>query len=171
MILPLDFSGILVRAFTAAPFLVAGNSMAPTLKDRQRVLAYPPGPGTGDLPRGALVVLRHPVLPGQIYIKRIIGLPAETFRIDGHRVYIDDDDTPLSEPYLAPGQAGNSDETPHRETARLWITDPDEYFVLGDRRDDSQDSRSFGPVHHDLILGRVWLRYWPLQAVGVLTNR
>ena len=169
MILPLDFSGILVRVFSAARFRVAGNSMAPTLKDGQHVLAYPTRPGTGDLPRGALVVLRHPVLPGQIYIKRIVGLPAETFRIDGHQVYIDD--TPLSEPYLDPGQTGNSGETPHRETPRLWITDPDEYFVLGDRRDDSQDSRSFGPVHHDLILGRVWLRYWPLQAVGVLTNR
>ena len=169
MFLALDFSRILARAFSATRFRVVGNSMAPTLKEGQQVLAYIPGQETGALPRGAMVVLRHPVLPGQIYIKRIIGLPGESIRIDGHRVYLDD--ILLPEPYLAEGQAPYGFETPHRETARLWINDAEEYFVLGDRREDSQDSRSFGPVHRDLILGLVWLRYWPPQAWGSLTRR
>ena len=115
------------------------------------------------------MVLRHPVLPGQIYIKRIIGLPGETIRIDGHRAY--QDDVLLDEPYLNPNPTFNSFEAPRRGTARLWINDAEEYFVMGDRREDSQDSRSFGPVHRDLILGRVWLRYWPPQAWGSLTHR
>ena len=115
-------------------------------------------------------MLRHPVLPGQIYIKRIIGLPGESIRIDGHRVYLNDillDPSPTS----TEGQALYGFEAPRRETARLWINDAEEYFVLGDRREDSQDSRSFGPVHRDLILGLVWLRYWPPQAWGSLTRR
>ena len=143
--------------------------MAPTLEEGQQVLTYVPGQATGALSRGAMVVLRHPVLPGQIYIKRIIGLPGEYIRIDGHRVYLDD--TLLDEPYLNQSPTFKGLETPRRETARLWINDAEEYFVLGDRRGDSQDSRSFGPVHRDLILGRVWLRYWPPWAWGSLTHR
>ena len=55
-----------------------------------------------------------------------------------------------------------------KKTAGLWITDPGEYFVMGDQRDNSQDSRSFGPVKESLMLGRVWLRYWPLGAWGMM---
>ena len=167
--MPLNFPRFLARAFSATRFRVVGNSMAPTLKEGQQVLAYVPNQECGSLRRGAIVVLRHPVLPGQIYIKRIIGLPGEYVRIDGARIYLNE--TLLDEPYVNQSPAVKGLEAPRRETARLWINDEEEYFVLGDRREDSQDSRSFGPVHLDLILGCVWLRYWPPWAWGSLTHR
>ena len=169
MYLPFGLTRILARAIPGSRYRITGNSMAPTLRDGQQVLAADTTLGDGSLPRGAVVVLRHPVSPNDIYIKRIVGLPGENLRIDGGRVYLDDELLPES--YLAPAPSTNATSPPGRVTARLWILEADEYFVMGDRRDDSQDSRSFGPVHHNLILGRVWLRYWPPQAWGPLSHR
>ena len=140
--------------------------MAPALRNGHQVLATPLSPGGSPLPRGTLVVLQNPVTREGTYIKRVVGLPCEHLRLDGYRVHVDD--VLLDEPYLSlepelPG-LGRS----HRETAKLWITGQDEYFVMGDRRGDSLDSRSFGPVPSECILGRVWLRCWPPLAWGLV---
>ena len=151
-------------------YSVTGNSMAPTLRDGQQVLAIGTPLAGGPLPRGALVVFRHPVLPEDVNIKRIVGLPGEDIRIeDDGQVFLDDELLP--EPYLAAINDGNQTDPVRRATAHRWITEEGEYFVMGDARYDSRDSRSFGVVHHNLILGRVWLRCWPPQAWGLLGRR
>ena len=143
---------------SSSRYRVDGNSMSPTLTSGEYVLA-----SSLDLPwnqpsRGRIVVLRHPVQTHRIYIKRIIGLPDEGISVKNGVVYIDD--LPLHETYLT------SSRKLHRHQDREWWTGPDEYFVMGDNRNDSEDSRVFGPVRRDLIVGSVWFRYWPLQAWG-----
>jgi signal peptidase I len=148
----------LVALFTSARFLVEGESMAPALASGQSVLASRPRLPWDRLRRGDVVVLRHPVWSDRIYIKRIIGLPGEEVRLEDGRVYLDG--APLDEAYLEgpPSQRKDYD--------RGWLTETDEYFVMGDNRGDSGDSRAFGPVQRQRILGRVWLRCWPPRAWG-----
>jgi signal peptidase I len=103
-------------------------------------------------------VLRHPAQQHRFYVKRIVGLPDESIRLQGGLVYVNG--SLLNETYLhrRPYQRPEYD--------REWWLGPEEYFVMGDNRSDSQDSRAFGPVRQDLIVGRVWFRYWPLRAWG-----
>jgi signal peptidase I len=143
---------------SSSRYRVDGNSMSPTLASGEYVLA-----SSLDLPwnqpsRGRIVVLRHPAQNHRIYIKRIIGLPDEGISVKNGVVYIDD--LPLHEAYLT------SFHKLRRDQDREWWTGPDEYFVMGDNRNDSEDSRVFGPVRRDLIVGSVWFRYWPLRAWG-----
>ena len=168
MILPTALARILAQALPGTRYRVTGDSMAPTLFDGQQVLAAPLPPAGRPFQRGTVVVLRHPLLPGEIYVKRIVGLPGESLRIDGGRVYVDG--CLLPEPYLEPEAGEDGAGAPRRATAKLWETDAGEYFVMGDRRNDSQDSRSFGPVRREQILGRVWLRCWPPHAWGTLAS-
>jgi len=132
--------------------------MSPTLVGGQHVLAGPIRVPGGQLGRGDIVVLRHPAQLRRFYVKRIIGLPGENIRLHGTLVYIND--ALLNETYLN----GRTYQRP--EYDREWWLGPGEYFVMGDNRSDSQDSRAFGPVGQDLIVGRVWFRYWPLRVWG-----
>lgn len=134
---------------------VVGNSMAPTLQDRQHVQTLPLDPQCHKRPsqRGKIVAFRHPQRHHSIYVKRIVGLPEEFVSIEGEVVAVDG--SRLEEPYLPmPGVTPTSG-------ASKWFNDVDEYFLLGDNRGDSEDSRSFGPVPSRLIIGRVCFRYWP----------
>ena len=113
--------------------------------------------------RGDIVVLQHPVWKDRTYIKRIVGLPNEDVRVESSLVYLGG--VLLEEAYTAgplPGRADRDGE---------WWTGPDEYFVLGDKRNDSEDSRTFGPVDRRLILGRVWFRCWPLSSWGRISGQ
>ena len=103
--------------------------------------------------RGGIVAFRHPQKPQSVYIKRVVGLPNEHIALEDDRVLINGQ--PQPEPYLDPGSGTG------RQYARQWFTDSGEYFLLGDNRGDSEDSRAFGPVECRLIIGRVWFRYWP----------
>ncbi len=113
--------------------------------------------------RGDVVVFRYPNQQGKEYIKRIVGLPGEHIRIEGERVFING--TLLKEPYV--------DAKDHCDDAydKEWPLDDAEYFVIGDNRSDSQDSRSFGPIDQKLIIGRVWIRYWPPSAWGIIRHQ
>jgi signal peptidase I len=137
--------------------------MLPTLTNGQYVLA-----GALNLPwnqpgRGRIVVLRHPLQNHRIYIKRIVALPDESLYLKGGATYVND--SMLDEPYL------NQLQYPRRDDGREWWMGPEEYFVMGDNRSDSEDSRIFGPVRRDLIVGTVWFRYWPLRAWGRVHGR
>ena len=147
-----------MNLLSSSRYRVDGNSMSPTLTSGQYVLA-----SSLDLPwnqpsRGRIVVLRHPAQNHRIYIKRIVGMPDESISLRNGVVYIGD--LPLHETYLT------SFHNLHRTTDREWWMGPHEYFVMGDNRSDSEDSRIFGPVSRDLIVGSVWFRYWPLRAWG-----
>ena len=134
---------------------VVGDSMEPTLSNRQHLQTQPLAMGAqaGNISRGCIVAFQHPHRPQSIYIKRVVGLPNEHIAIRENRLEIDG--RQLEEPYLVEATA-TSEVGPSQ-----WYTGVDELFLLGDNRNDSEDSRNFGPVSDQLVLGKVWLRYWP----------
>ncbi|MFQ6028309.1 MAG: signal peptidase I [Dehalococcoidia bacterium] len=144
-----------VNLFSSRPFVVKGDSMRPALADGQYVQPVSLRLPWNHIRRGDIVVLGHP-RENRISIKRVIGLPEEYIQVHAEGVLINE--CLLSEPYLS-----NSSGTA-KGKASQWYTDADEYFVLGDNRRNSEDSRDFGPVQRDLILKRVWFRYWPVRV-------
>ena len=137
-------AGLAVRRARLEPVLVRGGSMRPTLEPGQRIAVAPlvRPPARGDL----VVVARGQRLE---VVKRVVGLPGERVRLRGGRLEVDGAAVP--EPYLATPGAGELD-------LRLGSA---EYLVLGDHRAASTDSRDFGPIGADAILGRVAFAYWP----------
>ena len=111
----------------------------------------------GSLERGDVIIFHYPPNPGQLYIKRIVGLPGETVKVEGGRVYIETvDGKTVVDPF----------PTPTQNSAR-WRVPSDEYFVLGDNRNHSSDSRNWGTVPRENIIGEVWLCYWPPGEWGL----
>lgn len=142
------------RHFVAAPALVQGNSMLPTLRPWDVVIENRWALRTGELERGMIVVLDPPGGEGREFIKRIIGLPGDVIRIADGRVYVNG--TLLEEPYV--------DSPTHVAGEPMELTvPPDAYFVLGDNRapNKSNDSRLFGPVARTSIKGIASFRYFP----------
>ena len=137
--------------------------MEPTLSHRQYLLVSRLSYNRRAPARGDIVVAHDPGLPGIDCIKRIIGLPGEQVSIEDGCVYIND--RPVHEPYLL--------EEAWSSTApmRLWLLEEDEYAVLGDNRNDSRDSRRFGSLGREQILGKAWIRYWPPRAWGVIPQQ
>ncbi len=130
--------------------------MTPTLQDGQWLLLMPPFLHRNRLRRGDVVILVRPSPPWDKIIKRVVGMPDESVKMDGGRLYVDD---MLAHPNFIP--AG-----PDGKISGSWWNGPDEYFVLGDNSAHSTDSRAFGPVSSDRIIGRVWFRIWPPSAWG-----
>ncbi len=143
-------------------FTVEGDSMRPGLGSGHHLLvsrlAYRRSPPS----RGEVIVLHDPGQPGVRCIKRIIGLPGEHLRMNKGHVFIDG--RALEEPYVE-GKDHADSPSPNQ-----WILADDQYFVLGDRRHDSRDSRSFGPIQRGHIIGKVWIRYWPPEGWGKLAG-
>ena len=150
---PISLVQGLVNIFFSARFRVEGDSMLPSLAHRESVLVVRTRFTWNRLRRGDVAVFERPGGGGGIYIKRIVGLPTEDIKIAGRRVYLDGE--LLAEDYIR--EYGDS----KNDQAREWFNGPDEYFLMGDNRADSNDSRAFGPVSARLIKGRVWFRCWP----------
>jgi signal peptidase I len=137
-------------------FRIEGYSMEPNLHQGQYLIVnkalykwvHPPQ-------RGDIVVFEYPRAPDRDFIKRVIGLPGETVEIRSGSVYIDG--IPLDEPYLGQPTNGNLGPRTLADT---------EYFVLGDNRDNSSDSRSWGPLPQANIIGKAWVSYWPPRFWG-----
>ncbi|MFH1559988.1 MAG: signal peptidase I [Chloroflexota bacterium] len=122
-------------------------------KDKETLFPFHP-------PRRADIVVFHfPNDPSRDYVKRVIGLPGETVSMKGGEVFIEGDR--LDEPYLTERDNDNMAPT---------LVPPDSYFVLGDNRDGSSDSRHWGPVPLDNIVGKVSLRYWPFSEFSLLSG-
>ena len=142
--------------------------MTPTLEDRQLVLVVRPVFPWNRLRRGDVIVLTPPGptpgLPeGTWFIKRLAGMPDEEVVLHAGRLYADDVLlADLTGRVAVPGAA----DAPDRDSRREWWNGGDEYFVLGDNPGDSRDSRAFGPVPGERIIGRVWFRIWPPGSLG-----
>lgn len=141
---------ILIRTFIITPVRVDGASMDQTLEDGQILLLYK----LSNIDYGDIVVLDEK--EGEIIIKRIIGMPKDTVSIKDNTVYVNGEE--LEEDY-AYGETSDYEE--------ITLGD-DEYFILGDNRPISKDSRYFGPVKEDEIIGKVIFRLWPFNKFGTI---
>jgi len=150
-----------IRYFLFQPFFVKGQSMEPNFENGDYLIINELSYRFQDPKRGDVVVFRYPYNPSQRYIKRIIGLPGETLEIHDNKViiYSEGKTQVLDETaYLSPGVL---------TTGELRVRlDENEYFVLGDNRTFSSDSRSWGLLKRGNIIGKVFLRAWPFTALA-----
>ena len=150
-----------IRTFIAQPFVVSGNSMYPTLHNGEYLIVDETTKYIGEYHRGDVVILRYPNDPSKYFIKRVIGLPGETVTIQSGVVSITSntqkEPVALSEPYVKNAKFDNSVRT----------LDNDEFFVMGDNRSQSSDSRVWGPVPRRLMDGKALFRLFPLTAIAV----
>jgi len=154
---------LVIQTFVAQPYKVQQQSMEHTLEPDQYVLVDKLTPRFDTYKRGDIVVFTPPPDFGAQdetpFIKRIIGLGGDTVEIRDGSVFING--TKLDEAdYLF---ATTVPDEEHR-----WVIPEDELFLMGDHRSNSADSRTFGPVPASLVIGRAWLRYWPIDVFGIL---
>ncbi len=156
----------IIYLFIAQPHKVSGLSMFPTFNDGDFILtdkvSYRAGqPNTGDV-----IVLRDPMDESKDFIKRIIATPGQTLKVENNSVFINGQ--PLPENYLPAGTPTRNMQYLHPGTL---ITVPEgEYFVFGDNRDHSSDSREWGPIKREAIVGKVFFRYWPPTSFGLIRH-
>lgn len=150
---------IILIVFIYQPVKVEGTSMMPGLTDQERIFInkYTYKLGSGTIERGDLVVFHFPLDPSQSYIKRVIGLPGDTVQIIDGDVLVNG--SKLNEPYVPPAYRD------HMSTPKK-VVPPDDYFVLGDHRSSSNDSRLWGFVDRNAIYGKAVFVYWPLDKIG-----
>ena len=146
----------LAALLTSRHYVVRGDSMAAAFGSGHLLLVRRVPPS--GLCRGDLVIIRDPRDPKSRYLKRIVGLPGERIQFFEGLLRVDGEH--LVEPYIGglPASLGVEEN--------MWSLAEGEYFVLGDNRGRSTDSRAFGPVDAGLIVGQVWFRYWPLDKWG-----
>lgn len=153
-----------IRYFLIQPFIVKGASMEPNFFDSEYLIIDEMTYRFRNIERGETVVFRPPGNESQFYIKRVIGLPGETVEIIDGTIKIYNLEYPngviIQEDYL-------EEETIGRSYVTLGLN---EYYLMGDNRDQSLDSRTFGPVSVDDIVGRVWLRGLPIDRLGAVPN-
>jgi signal peptidase I len=148
-----------VIVFLYQPVKVEGTSMLPGLEDQERIFVNKFVYRLEPIERGDVVVFRYPRDPSKSYIKRVIGVPGDRVAIDSGRVFVNGD--PLPEPYV-PWQYRD-----FRSVSEM-VVPPQSYFVLGDHRSLSNDSREFGVVPAEFISGKGVFIYWPMQKLGML---
>ena len=152
-----------VRYFLIQPFYVKGASMEPNFQDSQYLIVDEISYRFAPPERGQVIVFRYPLDPQEYFIKRVIALPGEQVQFKGGQVIIFNATHPegfaLAEKYLP------ADLTTIDQNEEKINVGPNEYFVLGDNRNASKDSRSFGPVDSSFIVGKVLFRGWPLKTI------
>ena len=150
---------LFVYTFVVQPHRVKGDSMLPNFYDSELLLTEKISYRFGEPARGDVIVFKAPGSRNVDYIKRVIGLPGEVIQINDGEVSVNG--KKLYEPYETQKTRGNIETK----------LENDQYFVLGDNRGSSSDSRSFGPINKSSISGRTWIVYWPItksnQANGI----
>jgi signal peptidase I len=143
--------------FLYQPVKVEGTSMMPSLEDQERIFVNKFVYRLEPIERGDIVVFRYPRDPSKSYIKRVIGMQGDDIRIDGGQVYVNG--KALDETYVP------SEYTDQRSYPDI-VVPPHCYFVLGDHRSMSNDSRDFGSVNQSFIYGKAVFGYWPMEKMG-----
>ena len=169
---------LVIHNFVAQPFEVEQQSMVPTVNPTEYVLIDKISPRFNEYQRGDIVVFQPPDgfgKGGVPFIKRVIGLPGDTVSLDNGRVYVKPPGgsaVRLNEPYVVREIDGGAAPTLPKdaEGTTSWTIVSGTYFVMGDNRPDSQDSRYFGPIQRELIVGLAWLRYFPLNRFGIFNR-
>jgi signal peptidase I len=158
-----------VRYFLIQPFYVKGASMEPNFHDHEYLIIDEISYRLNTPERGDIIIFRYPKDPSQYFIKRIIGLPGETVKIKDNKIFIKnsehEDFIELDEAEYLAGDVG----TFNYGRSEYTLAD-DEFFVMGDNREQSLDSRRFGPVPKRLIIGKAWIRGWPFDKVTIFRN-
>jgi signal peptidase I len=144
----------LVVRFAAQTFRVDGPSMQPGLHTDEYVLVNKVAYLFHEPQRGDVIVFRYPINPDQDFIKRIIGIPGDTIQTTSDAVIVDGH--MLDEPYIS---------TAFNYNSNTWKLGPGEFFVMGDNRDNSLDSRTWGPLNQSYIVGKAVAVYWPLGSL------
>ncbi|MBI5816909.1 MAG: signal peptidase I [Candidatus Yonathbacteria bacterium] len=151
-----------IRMFVAQPFIVSGSSMDPTFETGQYLIVDELSYHLGDPKRGDVIILRYPKDTTKFFIKRVVGLPNETIELQNGTVTIKNMEHPegfaMSEPYV---------KYPKSDTMTKMLGEG-EYFVMGDNRAASSDSRYWGTVPRDLVVGRALIRLLPIASAAVL---
>ena len=145
--------------FLYQPVRVEGTSMLPRLEDQDRLFINKLAYRVGEIHRGDVVVFLYPHDHEKSYIKRVIALPGDELRIDHGQVYVNR--APVEESYVPKLFEDDRSQPEMKIPAH-------EYFVMGDHRSISSDSRDFGPVDRDLIYGKAAFVYWPMDQAGVV---
>ena len=147
-----------IRTWIAQPFIVEGASMEPNFHNGEYLIIDELSYAFGAPKRGEVIIFRYPLQPSEFFIKRIIGLPGETVEIKTGQVFVNDAVVP--EQYLPKNLQTGPDKTVQLED--------NQYFVMGDNRTASSDSRVWGPLPKKNITGRVFLRLWPIAKAGIV---
>jgi len=151
-----------IRMWVAQPFVVSGSSMVPTYENGEYLIVDELSYHFREPARGEVIIFRYPNDPSKFFIKRIMGLPGEKAVLTDGALYIYNNEFPdgvlIEEPYI-------SEELDH--TTITINLNGDEYFVLGDNRPKSMDSRIWGALSEKLIIGRAWLRLWPFDKISI----
>ncbi len=155
---------IMIRFFIAEPHKVSGSSMVPNFHDGDYIITNKLAVRFESLQRGEVIILKNPRNTDVVFIKRIIGFPGDKIKITDGRFYVNEQ--VLDEPYLPSGTQTYGGAFLH-DGEEILIPD-NQYFVSGDNRSGSSDSRDWGPVQKDLIIGQAWLRYWPVNKAELI---
>ena len=150
-------TAVFIVVFVIQPVKVEGTSMQPRLVDQERIFVNRFIYRFADIHRGDVVVFWYPRDPAKSFIKRVVGIPGDTIEIRRGVVSVNGNE--IQEPYL-------KSEYRDHESYRRTIVPPDHYFVLGDHRNSSNDSRNWGFVPRDLIYGKAIFSYWPVSRIG-----
>ena len=156
----------LIRYYLFKPFYVKGASMEPNFHEKEYLIIDELSYRFREPVRGEVIVFRYPEDPKEYFLKRVIGLSGETVKVTGGKVYIYNAENlegfELGEEYLPKDLITDGD--------RIFKIGDNQIFVLGDNRPNSFDSRRFGPIDKSLVVGRAWLRGWPLNKLTVFSK-
>lgn len=156
----------LIRTFLFQPFVVEGQSMEPNFYNEEYLLVNRMTYRVGEPQRGDVVVFQAPNNPEYDYIKRIIGLPGESVRVQDEKIFINGE--LIDEDYINETSSSIFEES---KNFKIDVTlKDDEYFVLGDNRDHSSDSRDWGTLPKNNIIGKAWVSIYPWDIFGFIPH-